>query len=164
MENVSTPIGQIASMPGDQNRDCPTRDPARHINTQEQYQQEEENDQYSELQQNHDHLQNIDNNSRNSNTTDIDDLINSTNSENDNHNQKLSQRHQKRLNRNKRSYRSNRMHNLNNGHWGDNLCNKEDDTSRIAYQNVNNFQTSHHVDSKMEQGKDWLAKQEIDVI
>ena len=53
---------------------------------------------------------------------------------------------------------------MSNGPWGDKLCNNDDDTFRIAYQNVNNFQTTHHADSKLERGKDWLTKKEIDII
>ena len=54
--------------------------------------------------------------------------------------------------------------NLYDGPWGDELGIKDGDTFRIAYQNINNLQTSHHADSKMERGKDWIAKNDIDVI
>ena len=78
--------------------------------------------------------------------------------------QYFSQRQRKRFNRPTRSYRSNYQHNMSDGPWGDEMCNKEDDTIRITYQNVNNFQTTHHADSKMERGKDWIAQHDIDII
>ena len=153
-------------MPGDNFRDCPNNQPAENETEQAQLQQESQQTQYSEHQQKtQDQPTNIAQHQNNKDsTTNIDQLIESTITASNNSHQRLTQRQLKRINRNARTYRSNYIHNLSNGPWGDKLCNKEEDTFRIAYQNINNLQTSHHADTKMEQGKDWLMKHEIDII
>lgn len=151
-------------MPGVINRDHSNNNHVRHQNSPEDNRQEIIHEQYSE-QTSQEPFQNIATRNSNNNTQRKHATNpHSSNTSTTNNPQFLSQRQRKRLNRPTRPYRSNYQHNMSNGPWGDKMCDKEDDVIRIAYQNVNNFQTTHHADSKMEQGKDWIARHEIDII